>query len=170
MMRQLFHPSLIIAGFLWFFSACDGKKICKYKPSPIFEAGLPHVQEYSYEVKGPQSREALMTDRGVFVEIYQEVCETTRQEYRFTVPGADFAQLPDSLWLKEASRQLVFLGSFSPKQASLLTWAEVLETARPQMRLAEDHEVERGIVARVDKIISPDKATLILVFAEKTEE
>lgn len=164
-MRQNFR--LLPIFFVAFLSACDSKKICKYKPSPIFEAGLPHVQDYSYEVQGPQSREALLTDRGVFVEIYQEVCETTRQEYRFTVPGTEFAQMPDSIWMKEASRQLVFLGSFSPKQASLLTWAEVLETARPQMRLAREYEVERGIVARIDKIVSPDKATLIVVFAEK---
>lgn len=157
--------SLLLAALLW--AACGDNKPCRYKPEPIFEAGLPHIEQYSYEVQGPESREALLTDRGIFVEIYQEVCQTTRQEYRFTVPGSDFASLPDSAWVMEASRQFVFLSSFSEKQAGLRAWADVLEAVRPRMRLGEDIEVEAGIFARVDKIVSADHGTLLVVLAQK---
>lgn len=147
--------------------ACDGKKICKYKPSPIFEDGLPHLSEYSFEMDGQQSREAFMTDRGVFVEIFQEVCETTRQEYRFTAPGDSFLQLADSVWLKEASRELVFLSSFSPKQAPLRSWADLIEATRPELRLGEEKEVNQGFFVRVNKVASPDKGILVVELFQK---
>lgn len=154
-------------ALLIILAACGGKKICKYKPAPIFEDGLPHLREYNYETQGEESREAFMTDRGVFVEIFQEVCETTRQEYRFTAPGEQFLQMPDSLWMKEASRELVFLSTFSPKQAPLKAWADLIESSRPQMRMGEDLEVNPGFFVRVNKVASPDKGTLIVELFQK---
>ncbi len=148
-------------------AACGTKKICKYKPSAIFQEGLPHMQDYSYETQGQESREAFMTDRGVFVEIFQEVCETTRQEYRFTAPGEQFLQLPDSVWMKEASRELVFLSSFSPQQAPLKAWADLIEATRPQMRMGEEIEVNPGFFVRVNKVASPDKGTLVVELFQK---
>ena len=59
----------------------------------------------------------------------QEVCADTRQEFRFTVPG-NFASMPDSLWLREASRQFVYLSSFSEKQSALQAWGDVIEQMR----------------------------------------
>ncbi len=146
--------------------SCNNQKTCKYKPAPIFEAGLPHVLQYNFEKQGSQSLESLMLDTNVLLEINQDVCEQTRQEYRFTVQG-DYSKFPDSLWLKEASRQLVFLSSFSPKQAPLKAWADIIETRRPDMRLGEDNEVDKGVFVRVDRIVSPEKSTMIVVFSQQ---
>jgi len=162
MNKKLFALALPV----FFLFSCKNEKICKYKPSPIFAAGLPHITQYNFETQGAQSLESLLLDTGVLLEIHQDVCAETRQEYRFTVKG-DFSQYPDSLWLKEATRQLVFLSSFSPKQAPLKAWADVIEQNRPQMRLGEDHEVESGIFVRVDRVISPEQSTLLLVFSQK---
>lgn len=146
--------------------ACETKKTCKYKPAPIFEAGLPHVVQYNFEVQGQQSLESLLLDTNVLLEINQDVCTETRQEYRFRVQG-DFSKFPDSLWLKEATRQLVFLSSFSPKQAPLKAWADIIELRRSDMKLGEDREVEPGVFVRVDKVVSPEQSTLLLVFSQK---
>lgn len=146
--------------------SCDTQKTCKYKPAPVFEAGLPHVVQYNFEVQGQQSLESLMLDTNVLLEISQDVCTETRQEYRFKVQG-NFSQFPDSLWLKEATRQLVFLSSFSPKQAPLKIWADVIENRRSEMKLGEDREVEPGVFVRVDRVVSPEESTLMLVFSQK---
>lgn len=127
---------------------------------------MPHVLQYNFEKQGSQSLESLMLDTNVLLEINQDVCEQTRQEYRFTVQG-DYSKFPDSLWLKEASRQLVFLSSFSPKQAPLKAWADIIETRRPDMRLGEDNEVDKGVFVRVDRIVSPEKSTMIVVFSQQ---
>ncbi len=148
------------------FFSCNEEKACKYKPAPIFEAGLPHVLQYNFEKQGQQSLESLMLDTNVLLEISQDVCTQTKQEYRFTVPG-DFSKFPDSLWLKEATRQLVFLSSFSHKQAPLKAWADMIEMRRADMHLGEDREVEQGVFVRVDRIVSPEKSTLILVFSQQ---
>lgn len=148
------------------FFACETKKTCKYKPAPIFEPGLPHVMQYNFEVQGQQSLESLLLDTNVLLEVSQDVCTETRQEYRFRVQG-DFSKFPDSLWLKEATRQLVFLSSFSQKQAPLKAWADIIELRRSDMKLGEDREVEPGVFVRVDKVVSPEQSTLMLIFSQK---
>ncbi|MCC7505395.1 MAG: hypothetical protein IT259_08845 [Saprospiraceae bacterium] len=160
-------PRIAFLLIVWLAAACGGKKICPYKPSPIFEEGLPHIEDYSYEAQGEQSREAFMTDRGIFVEIYQEVCEKTRQEYRFTAPGEGFLQMPDSIWLKEASRELVFLSSFSEKQAPLKQWADLIETSRPDIRMGQETELNPGIFVKVNKVAAADKGMLIVELFQK---
>lgn len=152
--------------FVALFFSCETQKKCKYKPAPVFEAGLPHVVQYNFEVQGHQSLESLLLDTNVLLEISQDVCTETRQEYRFRVQG-NFSQYPDSLWLKEATRQLVFLSSFSPKQAPLKAWADVIEMRRGDMKLGEDREVEPGVFVRVDRVVSPEESTLLLVFSQQ---
>ena len=156
----------IFLVLLFAFLACQNKTTCKYKPMPVFEKGLPHVTEYNFEVQGSQSLESLLLDRGILLEISQEVCDQTRQEFRFNVEGNYTAQ-PDSFWLKEAARQLVFLSSFSEKQAPLKAWADIIEQRRSEMHLGEDREVQPGVFVRVDRVINPQQAILMLVFSQK---
>lgn len=160
--------NLTACAFSWmmFLFSCETTPTCKYKPAPVFEAGLPHVVQYNFEVQGRQSLESLLLDTNVLLEISQDVCTETRQEYRFKVQG-DYSRYPDSLWLKEATRQLVFLSSFSPKQAPLKVWADVIEMRRSDMKLGEDREVEPGVFVRVDRVVSPEESTLLLVFSQK---
>jgi hypothetical protein len=148
------------------FWQCENEKTCKFKPAPVFEKGLPHILEYNFETQGAQSLESVMLDRGILLEISQDVCDKTRQEYRFNV-GGDFTAQPDSFWLKEATRQLVFLSSFSEKQAPLKAWADIIEERRAEMRLGEDREVQPGIFLRVDRVVNPQQATLILIMAQQ---
>jgi hypothetical protein len=158
-------PTLAAFTVFLLFS-CKNEKPCQYRPAPIFEAGLPHILQYNFETQGRYSLESLLLDTNVLLEIHQDVCQETRQEYHFKVQG-DFSKYPDSLWLKEATRQLVFLSSFSPKQAPLKAWADVIELRRSDMKLGEDREVERGVFVRVDKVVGPEQSTLMLVFSQK---
>lgn len=159
-------PAYCFIALLFVFFACDNQPSCKYKPSPVFEKGLPHIMEYNFEVQGSQSLESLLLDRGILLEISQEVCNGTRQEYRFNVEG-DFSAQPDSFWIKEATRQLVFLSSFSEKQAPLKAWADIIEQRRAEMHLGEDREMQPGVFVRVDRVTNPQQATLLLVFSQQ---
>ncbi|MBK9336259.1 MAG: hypothetical protein IPM98_06600 [Lewinellaceae bacterium] len=145
--------------------ACKTETRCRYKPEPIFAADLPHIVQYNFEKQGNMSLESLVLDTRVLLEIEQKVCNETRQDFRFTVQG-DFSSFPDSMWLKEAVRQLVFLSTFSPKQAPLKAWADALEQERVGMRLGEERAIQPGVAVSVDRIISPEKSTLILVLAQ----
>lgn len=145
--------------------ACESTTKCQYKPEPIFEKNLPHVLQYNFEKQGNESLESVLLDTNVLLEISQEVCNATRQEYRLTVQG-DFRQYADSLWLKEAVRQMVFLSSFSPKQAPLKAWADVLEERRGEMRLGQDHDVQPGVSVRIDRVVSPEQSTLLIVLSQ----
>jgi len=137
------------------------------KGHPFYDAkDLPHVLEYRFERDGARSLETLLLDSQVLLEIGQDVCRDTRQEFRFIVKG-DYSRYADSLCLKEAVRQLVFLSTFSPRQAALKDWADVLEQARPAMRLGEEFTLQPGIYARVDRVISPDESILILILAQR---
>jgi hypothetical protein len=110
--------------------------------------------------------ESILLDTKTLLEIYQNVCEETLQEYKFTVKG-NFGTYPDSLWLREASRQLVFLSSLSEKQRNLKAWGDIIEQRRNDMRLGENREVQPGIFVKVDRIVSPDQGVLILTFSQK---
>ncbi|MBC7775747.1 MAG: hypothetical protein H7246_09945 [Phycisphaerae bacterium] len=153
-------------GTLVLLLACESKPSCKYKPEPIFAKDLPHVLQYNFEKEGSQSLESMMLDRGVLLEVGQEVCGDTKQEYRFTVKG-NFATQPDSFWLKEASRQFVFLSTFSPKQAALKDWGDIIELRRGDMSLGQAREVQPGVFVRVDRVLNPEEATLSVVFSQK---
>lgn len=152
--------------FFLLFSACQSEKKCKYKPAAIFEAGLPHVQQYNFEVQGQESLESLQLDTGVLLEIGQKVCETSQQEYRFIVKG-DHTAYADSLWLKEAARQFVFLSTLSPKQASLKAWADVIEEGRKEMKLGEEKMIQPGVYLRIDRIVNAEESTLQVLLGAK---
>jgi hypothetical protein len=167
-MRVQFRFLCSIALLMTLSAACQRKPSCKYKPAPVFEKGLPHILSYQYQQDGSRSLETLELDRGILLELTQDVCTDTRQEFRFTVPG-NFASMPDSLWFKEASRQFVFLSSFSEKQSALQAWGDVIEQLRGDMKLGEDREVEPGVFVRVDKVVSPEQGVLMVVLSQKGE-
>jgi hypothetical protein len=147
------------------FQACASEKKCPYKPEAIFSSDLPRVRQYNFERKGQQSLESLLLDSGVLVEIGQDICESSRQEYRFIVRG-DYAAYADSLWMKEASRQLLYLSALSENQSALKNWADALEMLRPQMKIGEALTVQPGIQIKVDKVVSPGQSTLIVLFSQ----
>lgn len=167
-LRYLFMNKnlLVLIGLATLAFSCKTETKCKYKPEPIFGPDLPHVTRYNFEKDGNQSLESLLLDTGTLVEVGQDVCNSTRQEFRFTVQG-DFRQYADSLWLREAVRQMVFLSSFSPAQAPLRSWADVLEEARPNMRLGEELEIQSGISVQVDRVVGPDQSALLLILSQK---
>jgi hypothetical protein len=69
--------------------------------------------------------------------------------------------------MKEATRELVYLSGLSPKQRALRDWADIIEANRSAMRLGEAKTVQPGISVSVDKVLSPEQGTLIVVFSQE---
>ena len=162
--KGLFRMLFLLLTVVWV--SCKDNSKCRYKPAAIFAPDLPYVVQYNYEVEGQQSLESLILENQVLLEIYQDVCQSTRQEYRFTVAG-DRSGSADSTWMKEATRQLVFLSTMSPQQAPLKAWADVIEQNRTNMHLGVPLEIDQGISVQIDRILSPEKSTLVLVFSQQ---
>ncbi|MFN4080217.1 MAG: hypothetical protein ACK4NS_04910 [Saprospiraceae bacterium] len=147
--------------------SCDvAPKKCRYKPGPVFSARLPHVIQYNFEREGAQSLESVLLDTGILLEVEQEVCDLTQQEFRFGVKG-DYSKYADEAWLQEAVRQLVFLSTLSPAQVPLKIWADAIEDARTQMRLGEEYELQPGIYVSVDKVLGAQESVLIVRLIQK---
>lgn len=148
-------------------TSCDvAPKKCRYKPGPVFSARLPHVLQYNFEREGVQSLESVLLDSGVLLEVEQEVCDLTQQEFRFGVKG-DYSKYADDAWLQEAVRQFVFLSTLSPAQAPLKFWADAIEDARAQMRLGEEYELQPGIYVSIDKVLGAQESVLIVRLIQK---
>lgn len=158
--------TLFAIGIAASFAACQTEKKCKYKPEPVLSKDLPGVLQYNFEVQGTESLESVFFQNQVLLELHQEVCDKTQQEYKFTVKG-DYSAFADSLWMREAVRQLTWLSTLSERQAPLREWAGILEANRPAMRLAEDHEIQPGVAVKVDKVVSPEQSVLLVTFAQK---
>lgn len=158
-------PAFLVCAFL--LPHCQsGPEKCKYKPTAIFSSDLPHIQQYNYEVQGNESLESVLLDTGVLLEVAQNVCSATQQEFRFTVPG-NRTHYADSVWMKEAARQMVFLSAFSPRQAPLKTWGDMIEKVRTQMKLGEPLEVQPGITVRIDRVTGQEQSTLQIVLSQQ---
>jgi hypothetical protein len=158
--------SLLFSLSICLLIACDGEQKCKYKPEPIFSKDLKGVLQYNFETYGSQSLESVFFENNILLELHQDVCNQSAQEYKFTVKG-DYSAYPDSLWIREAVRQLTYLSTLSPKQAALKEWAGILEVNRKRMKLAESTKISSGVYAKVDRILSPEQSILILNLESK---
>ena len=158
---------LFFIGLVAVVFACkNGSEKCKFgQPTAIFSADLPHVSSHNFQQKGNESLESLMFDTGIALEIEQSGCEEMQQAFRFTALG-DRRSMPDSMWVKEAVRQLVYLSSLGKKQGPLRLWADALEAARPSLKLGETFPIEAGVGVKVDKIVSPDQSVLLLTLSQ----
>lgn len=165
-MRDWIKICLLGLALLSVVSCEVGPKKCRYKPGPVFSARLPHVLQYNFEREGAQSLESVLLDTGVLLEVEQDVCDLTQQEFRFGVKG-DYSKYADDAWLQEAVRQFVFLSTLSPAQIPLKIWADAIEDARPQMRLGEEYELQTGIYVSVDKVVGPEESVLIVRLIQK---
>lgn len=133
----------------------------------MFSKSLPHVKAHEFELlNSTEAEERIAFDSGLELEIAQSGCDAIRQEFRFFTSG-DYRAFPDSAWAREAVRQLVFLSSLSAAQAPLKPWADALETVRPNLKLGETTPLAPDVSTKIDRIVSPDRATMIVVFSQE---
>lgn len=163
-MTAKYIPFLLLSAYI--AVGCARAQKCKYRPSPIFAAGLPRVVQYQFEEEGRYSLESVLFDTGVLLEVEQDICTNSVQDYRFKVMG-DYSAYPDSLWFREAVLQFNFLSRLSASHEPLRMWAARIDEVRSDLKLGQEAEVAENIFITVDKVVGPEESTLLVRFAQR---
>jgi hypothetical protein len=168
MMTKNRLPILSVVFFLaaLVFAGCVGEQKCPFRPAPIFSAGLPRVVQYQFEEQGRFSLESVLFDNGMLMEVEQDICTISVQDYRFKVMG-DYSAYPDSLWLREAVLQFNFLSKLSDAHTPLRMWALRIDEVRSDMKLGQEAEVAENIFVSVDRVVGSEESTLLVRFAQR---
>jgi hypothetical protein len=156
-------------SFIVMLAACGdtGSKKCPLgAPSAIFSPEVPGIEKHHFEAKDQDGLEEALLERGVYLRIYQSGCDQLRQEFQFQVPG-NYANFPDTMWMKEAVRQFYHLGNLSEQSAGLKMWASAIEGVRSDMRLGEPKQLDQNIFVQIDKIAGAEESTLRVVLLQK---
>jgi hypothetical protein len=164
--RKVVTPSVFFFLFL-FFSACKtetGK--CKFgDPIAIFSDTMQMVKKHHFEVKDKTGIEFVTFKNGMLLEVEQSGCNTITQQYTFEIMGG-FSKMDDAFWKVLAIKNFTLLATFSPKLTTLGAWAQAISSVQDKMKLAEPFEVDKGIFVRLDKVVSADRAMLVVQLSQ----
>jgi hypothetical protein len=101
------------------------------------------------------------------LEIEQSGCNLVMQQFSFIMFGKFPEQADDELWKALAIRHFRDLAKIDPTLTAFNAWADAIETVKKELKLAEVTTIGDGFNVRVDKIVSTDKATLVVQFSQK---
>ena len=163
-------PSVFIA-FLFFFSACKNETAhtgkCKYgDPVAIFSDTMKMVKKHHFEIKDKTGIEYIALANGMLVEVEQAGCNSINQQFTFELQG-DFSKMDDAFWKTMAIKNFHLLSSFSPKLQPFSAWGDAIESVKDKLKLAEPIEIEKGTHIRIDKVLSADRAMLVVQLSQE---
>ena len=98
----------------------------------------------------------------LLLEIEQSGCNDILQQFSFIMFGKFPEQSNDELWKTLAIRHFRDLAKISPELTAFNGWADAIESVQKDLKLGELTKVGEGFNIRIDKIISTDKATLVV--------
>ncbi|MDZ7877056.1 MAG: hypothetical protein U5L45_05270 [Saprospiraceae bacterium] len=160
--------------FVFFtFSCSNADKTCKSgTPKAIFTNTMPTVKKHYFELKKEASGEQVGVEMVAFenkllLEIEQSGCNAVVQQFSFIMFGKFPEQTNDELWKALAVRHFRDLAKLDPTLTAFNAWADAIETVKKDLKLGETMPLSDGFTARVDKIVSADKATLVVQFSQK---
>ena len=164
------HPS-VIGLFLTFFMACNGSSSsgkCKYgAPKAIFSDSIPHVKKHFFQLKEGTGVEMIAFDNKLLLEIEQSGCQDIHQQFSFIMFGKFPTNTDDILWKELAIRHFRDLSKLDPQLRDFSGWADAIESVKTTLKLSEPIDIQGNIQIRIDKILSSDKATLVVQFFKK---
>jgi hypothetical protein len=148
-------------------------KTCKMgAPKAIFTDSMPTVRKHYFEVKKEQSGEnvgieMVAFDNKLLLEIEQSGCNDILQQFSFIMLGKFPEQSDDEIWKVLAIRHFRDLAKIAPQLTAFNAWADAIELVKKDLKLGEPTKVGEGFNVRIDKILSGDKATLVVRFSQK---
>jgi hypothetical protein len=162
----------IIIAFFIFFNACkpDSSKTgkCKYgTPTAIFADTMPTVAKHIFRIKDGTGIEMVVFKNKLLLEIEQSGCNDIHQQFSFIMFGKFKDELDDAIWKQLAIKHFRDLAQISPSLLAFNGWADAIESVKDKLKLSEPMEMEGKMQVRIDKILSEDKATLVVQFSSK---
>jgi hypothetical protein len=171
------HISCLFTIFffaLFAFSCSNSNtKTCKSgTPKAIFTDSMPTIKKHFFELKKEASGEKVGVEMVAFenkllLEIEQSGCNQVVQQFSFIMFGKFPEKADDELWKALAIRHFRDLAKISPDLTAFNGWADAIESVKKDLKLGEITHVGDGFNVRVDKILSADKATLVVQFSQK---
>jgi hypothetical protein len=169
-------PSVIAAFlslFMVFSCANSETKTCKSSlPRAIFTNSMPTVKKHYFELKKEKTGENVGVEMVAFenkllLEIEQSGCNDILQQFSFIMFGKFPEQSDDEIWKTLAIRHFRDLAKISPELTAFNGWADAIESVKKDLKLGEVTKVGEGFNVRIDKLLSADKATLVVRFSQK---
>ena len=103
----------------------------------------------------------------LLLEIEQSGCNDIRQQFSFIMFG-NFKDTPnDDIWKQLAVKHFRDLANISPSLFAFNGWADAIESVKDKLKLSEPMDLEGKTQVRIDKILSSDKATLVVQFSSQ---
>ena len=165
------YPS-VFAAFFILFAACksDSNKSgkCKYgKPTAIFADTMPTIAKHLFQIKDETGIEMVVFKNKLLLEIEQSGCNDIHQQFSFIMFGKFKADTDDMIWKQLAIKHFRDLAQISPSLAAFDAWANAIDAVKDKLKLSEPMLLEGNNEVRIDKILSEDKATLVVQFSSK---
>jgi hypothetical protein len=162
----------IFFAFFALFAACKSdsskKGKCKYgKPTAIFSDTMPMVAKALFQIKDETGIEMVAFKNKLLLEIEQSGCNDIHQQYSFIMFGKFKPNTDDMVWKQLAIKHFRDLAKVSPSLAAFDAWANAIDAVKDKLKLSEPMMLEGQNEVRIDKILSEDKATLVVQFSSK---
>lgn len=130
------------------------------------------VKKHYFEVRKEKTGEnvgieMIAFDNKLVLEIEQSGCNDILQQFSFIMFGKFPADTNDEIWKVLAIRHFRDLAKISPQLTAFNGWADAIESVQKDMKLGEPIKLGEGFIARIDKILSEDKAVLVVRFSQK---
>ena len=157
------YISLLFLSILIF--SCQGEQKCEFKPEPILKKNWKGVLKYEFTIEGKKSVERAAFDNGVFLEIFQEVCHYSSQEFHFNFQGSEeMKSQPDPFWIAEAMKQFYYLSSLDEEARMISNYGNFIKQDAHLLQLGEIYETPDGNSIMIDRIIGANEMKLIIKF------
>jgi hypothetical protein len=168
-MKPLFKTfHLVVSLFFTLYIACkteSGK--CKYgDPVAIFSDTMQVVKKHHFEIKEKTGIEYVALKNGLLLEIEQSGCNTINQQFTFELPG-DFSKQDDAFWKTLAAKNFQLLSNASIKLQPFIAWSDAINSVKDKLKLAEPIEIQNRMHIRIDKILSADRAMLVVQLSQE---
>lgn len=168
---RIVTPS-VLCIFLVIVTACksDSNKSgkCKYgKPTAIFADTMQTVAKHFFQIKDDVGIEMVVFKNKLLLEIEQSGCNDIRQQFSFIMFGKFKSDTDDAVWKQLAIKHFRDLSQISPTLLAFNGWADAIESVKDKLKLSEPIEIEGKMQVRIDKILSEDKATLVVQFSSQ---
>jgi hypothetical protein len=151
-------------------TSCKSKeKKCRYgKSEAIFDEKMPTVKKHFFQIKEAVGIEMVAFENKLFVEIEQSGCDKAVQQFTYILAG-DFKDATDDDWKLLSIKFFDDFAKISPRLLSFGFWAKAMHNIKDNIKLSESTRLEQdGYVryVKIDKIVSKEKATLVVRLSE----
>ena len=146
--------------------SCQGEQKCEFKPEPILKKNWKGILKHEFSAEGKKSTERAAFENGVFLEIFQEVCDYSIQEFHFNFPSSEEAKnQPDPFWIAEAMKQFYYLASLDAEAKGMANYGDFIRQDAHQLTIGEKFTTEEGYSILIDRIIGTSEMKLIVQFS-----